>query len=1046
MRIWLLGGFRVSIGPRTIEENEWRRRKAASLIKLLALAPHHRLHREQMMDLLWPELDAEAAANNLHRTLHVARHALEPQAPAADSGYLRLRGEQLELCPEVPLWVDVNAFEEAAATARHAREPGTYRAALDLYAGEFLPGDRYAAWAQDRREGLRQTYLSLLSEMAVLHEEREDYGPAIEALRKVVAEEPAHEGAHAGLMRLYALAGRRDEALGQYERLREGLSREAREPNAASRRLHGEVLADRFPPTHPPRERPTENANGERRHNLPAARTSFVGREPELVEVKRALAMTRLLTLTGAGGSGKTRLALEVAKSLAGAYPDGAWLVELAGLSHPALVPGEVAEALEVREQPGRPLTVTLADSLRTKDLLLVVDNCEHLTDACAYLVDTLLKGCPRLRILATSREALGVAGEVNWRVHPLSFPDPRRSPTVDELSSYESTRLFLERARHRNPAFALSARNAWAVAQVCERLGGIPLAIELAAARVGTLSAEQICGRLEDSLKLLTMGNRTAPPRQQTLRGALDWSYELLSEPERKLFGRLSVFVGGWTLEAAEALEAGESIEEGDVLDLLSQLADKSMVVVEAAEDGGLRYGMLEPVRQYGQEKLEESAEADAVRRWHASWYLELAKGAEPWLRGARQKTWLERLEREHDNLRAALSWALERGEAELGLWFGGALGEFWYMSGYLSEGRRWLEAALANSGETAPARTKALARAGWIAWEQGDYERSMALSEASLALSRELRDEAGAATALSNLGWAALLGNELERASTLSEEAVTLGRALGDTGGVARALLILGLVAVVRCDHERALALHEESLALARKAGDGFALAVSMAMGAFASLGRGDNQRARALCEEGLAFSQQPRVMNVTAFQLHASAALASSQGRPARSARLWGASESLREITGAILSPAELHVYGSYIDAARAGLDEAAWEEAWAEGKAMTLEEAVGYVLAEGEEEQQQARPRRPPAPKKPPAGGQPDDVLTRREWEVALLVAQGLTNRRIAGELRISERTVTTHVDHILNKLGATSRAQVAAWIVEQRMLPEEKDPG
>ncbi len=1031
--------------PHFIEEDHWRLRKAASLVKLLALEPEHRMHRERVMDLLWPDLEAGAATNNLHRTLHSARRTLAPEAPASASRYLRLAGEQLELCPEGSLWVDVKSFEEAAATARRAREPAAYRVAVELYAGELLPGDRYEAWAEDRREGLRLTYLSLLLEMAALHEEREDYEPAIEALGRVVAGEPAHEGAHARLVRLYALSGRRDEALRQYERLREDLRREPREPNVTSRRLHEEIWAERFPPAPPPGERPRVDANGHHRHNLPASRTSFVGRERKLLEVKRALAMTRLLTLTGAGGCGKTRLALEMAKDLVGVYPDGVWLVELAGLTDPTLVPREVAEALEVREQHGRPLTVTLADSLRTKDLLLVVDNCEHLIDACARLADTLLEGCPHLRILSTSREALGVAGEVNWRVPSLSLPDPQHSPTIDELSSYESTRLFLERAWYHNSAFAVTPRNAWAVARICERLGGIPLTIELAAARVGMLSVEQISARLEDSLKLLTVGRRTAPPRQQTLRGTLDWSYELLSEPERKLFGRLSVFAGGWTLEAAQVVGAGKSIEEGDVLDLLSQLVDKSMVVVEATDGsaGGPRYGMLEPVLQYGQERLEVEANTDAVRRRHASWCFELAKGAEPWLRGARQEVWLERLEREYGNLRVALEWALESGETDLGLWFGGALGEFWYMSGNLSEGRRWLEAALANDHDAppTPARAKALARAGWIAWEQGDYERSVDLSEESLALSRKLKDEAGAVTAISNLGWAALLGNELEKASALAEEAVTRGRALGDTGGVARALLILGLAAVVQHDHERALALHEESLMLGRKAGDSLAMALSLGVGAFASLGQGDIQRARALCEEGFALSPQPRVMNVIAFLLHASAALASSQGRPARSARLWGAAESLGKTIGAVLSPVELHVYDPYIGAARTRLDEAAWEAAWAEGKAMTIEESVGYALAE-EEAEQQARPRRSPAPKEPPASRQPDDGLTRREREVALLVARGLANRRIAGELAISERTVTTHVGHILNKLGATSRAQVAAWVIEQRLLPEE----
>jgi predicted ATPase/DNA-binding SARP family transcriptional activator len=561
LRVWLLGDFRVSVGSRLIEEGQWRLRKAAGLIKLLSLEPGNRMHRERVMDLLWPNLEAEAATNNLHRTLHATRHVLEPQVPAADSCYLRFRAEQLELCPEGALWVDAKAFEEAAATARRARDPAAYRAAVDLYAGELLPGDRYEAWAEDRRQDLRLTYLSLLLEMARLHEEREDYEPAIEALGRVVAEEPAHEGAHTGLVRLYALGGRRDEALKQYEWFREDLRRKfAREPNAASRRLHEEILADRFPPTHPSGERPTEDADGDRRHNLPVAQSSFVGRERELVEVKRALAMTRLLTLTGAGGCGKTRLALEVAGDLVGAYPDGVWLVELAPLSDPALVSNAVAAALGVRERPDLPLTAALVDSIGSKQMLLVLDNCEHLIDACARLVDTLLRSCKHLRVLATSREALGVAGEANWLVPSLTVPDAGHLPAAQSPAQYEAVRLFVDRARSRLPAFVLTPENAPAVVKVCRRLDGIPLAIELATARMTALTVEQIAGRLEDSLGLLTTGSRTAAPRQRTLKATLAWSYELLSEPERKLFGRLSVFAGGWTLEAAEAVGGAAS------------------------------------------------------------------------------------------------------------------------------------------------------------------------------------------------------------------------------------------------------------------------------------------------------------------------------------------------------------------------------------------------------------------------------------------------------------------------------------------------------
>jgi non-specific serine/threonine protein kinase len=757
-------------------------------------------------------------------------------------------------------------------------------------------------------------------------------------------------------------------------------------------------------------------------HNLPAERTSFIGRERELAEVERVLATTRLLTLTGVGGCGKTRLALKAARNLLEAYPGGAWLVELAPLSEGELVPQAVATALGVREQPGRrPFTATLADALREEEALLVLDNCEHLIDAVAQLVDTLLDSCPALRILATSREALSVASEANWPVPPLSLPDPQRPITAEELAGYESARLFLERARHRKPAFALTPQNAEAVADVCRRLEGIPLAIELAAVRIGVLSVEQIAERLRDSLKLLTVGGRTASPRQRTLKGMLDWSYELLSELERKLFGRLSVFAGGWNLEAAEAVSIGGDVEEDDVLDLLSLLVDKSMVAAEESEDSEIRYRMLDPVCQYGRKKLEESGEADVGQRRHAAFFLALAEEAELELRGPRQGVWLERLEKEHDNLRAALSWSLERKEPELALRLGGALGEFWHLRGHLSEGRRWLEAALAKGSEAslASARANALARVGYIAWEQGDYEHSIALSEESLALSRKLEDKVGATTALYTLGWAAMFRNEVERASASIEEAITLQREMNDTVGVARSLLILGFVANSRRDHERAMALYEESQALAREAGDGFAISLSLGVGALAALGLGDHQRTWALCEEGLKLSRQLKMTHLTAAYLHVAASLAGAEGRAARSARLWGAAESLREAIGAVLSPFERHLYEPYIDVARARLDEPAWETAWTVGKALSLEEAIEHALS--------AEERAPPAFRVSQTG----QVLTAREVEVLRLISSGASNKEIAEELSLSVHTVKRHVVNILHKLDVNSRARAVA---------------
>lgn len=1036
IRVRLFGGFRVSVGSRAIDQGQWRHSKATALVKLLALAPGHRRHREEVMNLLWPELGARAASNNLRQALHSARHALQP-AQGASSNYLTRRGDLLVMCPGGSLWVDIEAFEDAASVARRAGEPALYRTALDLYAGELLPEDRYEEWAEERREGLRGTYLGLLPELAELYEKRGEMAKAVEALKRVVAEESTREEAHVGLMRLYALTGRRVEALRQYERLEESLSRKvAAEPDPASQRLYGEIAAERFPPVHsPPAGYPSEEPSAARRHNVPVARSSFVGRERELVEVKRELSMTRLLTLTGAGGSGKTRLALEVIRDLVGAYLDGIWVVELAPLSEPELVPQAVASALGVREKPSRPLIDDLADHLWKKDLLLVLDNCEHVIGAAARITDALLSACPRLKVLATSREALRVDGEVVWQVPPLSVPHPEESTSTDELQRSEGVRLFTQRARSRRPGFGLTERNGRVVAEICRRLDGIPLALELAAARVGMLSVEQISERLDDSLVFLRGRGRTTERRHQTLQGTLEWSYGLLSEAEQRLFERLSVFAGGWALDAAETVGAGGGISKEDVLDLLECLTDKSLVVViEADNKGSPRYRLLEPVRQYARAKLEENGEAEATRRWHALWYLTLAEEAEKGLTGPHDLLWLRQLETEHDNLRAALRWFLRRGETELGLRLAAALGkDFWRTRERLREGLEWLEAALASGGVPSPTRAKALAYAGWIAWEQLDFARSTVLSEEALALSRELGYKEGTAAALYSLGMVAIHDQmRAEEAWTLLAKCLALRRELKDEVGAARTLQKLGLISVVRRDFERAQALYEEAIELVQKTGDKVGRVVTLWLGGLASLGLGDHEGVKSLCREGLDVARQIEHTHAVALIVHVLGASAGEVESPIRAARLWGAAESMLNTLGLGLGPAEHYFYEPYFTVARTRLGEEAFEMAWAEGQSMTLEGAVEYALSSEEETTLPTAF----ASEVQPSAAAPSDKLTRREREIATLVARGLTNRQIASKLSISEHTASTHVAKILKKLGLRSRAQFGSWLAEQ----------
>ncbi len=1064
VRVWLLGDFRVTVGDRSIGEEQWHLKKAASLIKLLALAPGHQLHREQASDFLWPDLRPEAATNNLHQALHVARRTLEPPAPpGAASRYLQLRGGRLALCAQGELWIDVEAFEEATALARHTLEPAAFRAAIELYRGELLPQDRYEGWVERRRAELRGAYLSLLLELAGLYEERGQFGEAIAALSRLVAQEPTQEEAHAGLMRLYALSGRPHQALVQYASLREILSRVLdKDPGDDTRRLYQEIRVGSFPRAAPARSPssaagrpPEEEPAASSRHNLPGSLTSFVGREREMLELKRALSMTRLLTLTGMGGVGKTRFALEAARELVGAYPDGVWLVELAPLSEGVLVPQAVAQALGVSEQPGLSVTQTLSDHLRPRRALLVLDNCEHLIDAAALLADALLKACPKLRVLATSREPLGVPGEVVWAVPALSLPNgggDREPDTVEGLMRTEAVRLFVDRTRSRLPDFELTQENAGAVSRVSRKLEGLPLAIELAAARMGALAVEQVAQRLEDSLGLLTGGSRTLEPRQRTLRATLAWSYGLLSDAERALFARLSVFAGGWTPAAAEEVCSGAGIEREDVVDVLSTLVDKSLVVAGARVEAEVRYRMLEPVRQYGRERLEEDETAERVRERHIEYYLALAEGADAGkgessdLRSGRPLAWFKQMESEHGNLRAALSWSLEEDTgidggraAELGLRLAVALWWFWHTHEHQIEGRRYLERAVSRtSGDptTTRLRARALSGASWLALYQADIEASKTLIGESLSLYRELGDKEGIASGLTDLGYVAVVGQRDDiPLQAVIEELMELKPHVKNRNTLGYLLILEGIIAASQRDWERSVALHEESLDLFRQIDDTQGIITCGGHLGLLAMIQGKNERALRLLRESLRHGWEADAKVIIQTTLHGLAGVAASLGQPLHAARLWGTVEGMQEAYGVYRAPVTLQItdYEGRLAAARSQVDESYWLGAWEEGKAMSLGRAIEYALSAWEE-------RDPPTVltvpgQRPPADGG-RHTLTRREQEVAFHVAWGLTNRQIASELSLSERTVENHVRKILKKLGFSSRTQIAAHLAQR----------
>ncbi len=726
-------------------------------------------------------------------------------------------------------------------------------------------------------------------------------------------------------------------------------------------------------------------------NNLPRQLTSFIGRASEVAKVGELIRASPLLTLTGAGGVGKTRLAIQTASDLLGEYHDGVWLIELASLGDPERVPHAAASALNLRERPGRSAMEMLVDYLGPKQSIIVLDNCEHLLPAAAALADELLHACQALRVLATSREGLGVVGEALYPVPSLSVPDPQRLPSVAELSRSDGVRLFTERATAVLPTFALTERNGKTVVEICRRLDGIPLAIELAATRVKAMSVEQIAARLDDRFRLLTGGGRTALPRHQTLQAALDWGHQLLSDGERILFRRLAVFAGGFTLEAVEKVGAGDGVAAEDVLGLLTHLVERSLVAFDAPE-GEARYRLLETVRQYALAKLLESDETDAVRAAHLEYYLAFAEQAEPQLRGPGQTAWLARLATEHENLRAALGWSLARPEgAEAGLRLAGALQRFWFMRGPVAEGREWLKRAVSSTtGATTGARARALVGLGMLAWRLDDYPQARGALEESLALSKAVGDESTTAFALHHMAHVMQPLGEFSQAVEMFEESVSRFRKAGEKWGIAwslrclgdclrgqgataqavgrleeslaafrevgdkyvigHALTSLGAIAAERGDYERANALFEESLAIWREAGDNWGTAGTQRQLGNVALLQGHHAQAAALFKESIRLHREHGDKHSTSRVLEALARLALAHGRSEQAARLLGAADGLLQAIGAVLAPVERVDYDRTVAMAREVLGDQRFDVAYAEGRTLSLDQLIEQALSE------------------------------------------------------------------------------------------------
>jgi predicted ATPase/DNA-binding XRE family transcriptional regulator/Tfp pilus assembly protein PilF len=703
---------------------------------------------------------------------------------------------------------------------------------------------------------------------------------------------------------------------------------------------------------------------------LPEPPTPLVGRERDLEEVKAFLARpeVRLFTLTGTGGVGKTRLAVHAAWDAADLFPDGVAFVALASVGNSSLVVPTVCRTLGLRETEGTTPREALRVHLRDKELLLVLDNFEHVLEAAPEVAE-LIGSAANLTVLCTSRAPLHIRGEQEYPVAPLALPASTRAPEPAEVLASPSGRLFAERAQAASPTFWITEDNAAAVAAICWRLAGLPLALELAAAKSRFLDPTTLLSRLDRALS--TGSTRDVPDRQRTLRATLDWSYDRLDVPERALFRRLSVFAGDFSFEAAEAVGPAEEVGSEEILDLLGGLVNQSLLVAEVTSGQEVRYRMLEPVRQYAVEKLKQSGDAGDAHREHASFFLALAERAHPELMGRRQVEWLDRLDQDYSNLRAAMSWALDADHAGTAARMGWALWHFWWIRGHHREGRRWMELVLER--DLYPAlRARALVATGTLAFSHGDYERCERYAKEGLELSRQVGDERRAAWARVGLGVVAMSRTDHEVATPHLQEALRSFRELDEDFGVARMTACLGMVALMRGEEAKAIPMFEEGLAVARRIGDRTSAYITLYSLALMALSRGDHDNAATLFEEGITVSEQVGDLANVAYCLKGLGMVAGARYQMERCARLFGAAEGLLEDVG---SPVynyyepDPRLYERNLSAARSRLGEAAFEKARKRGRAMTFEQAVAYALSSAELSQGEAKSAEPPQVRKP-----------------------------------------------------------------------------
>jgi predicted ATPase/DNA-binding SARP family transcriptional activator len=950
LEVRLLGKFEVRRDGKSIALPS---RPTQSLFAYLILNAGTAYRREKLAGMLWPDSLEETARDNLRHALWRVRKALES---ASLTRFLHADDLTIKFEASSDYWLDAAALEKVSGN-ESADELITV---LAEYEGELLPGF-YDEWVLLEREHLNSVFEHHMARLMSLLQMENRWLDILDWAERWIQLGQKPEPAYRALMSAHAAKGDMSKVAATYERCVKSLSEYGIKPSEQTRLIYENIKSGKERPAKEPPASSTTGAlkpKAVARTNLPIPLTSFVGREKQVKEIVRLVGKNRLLTLTGAGGVGKTRLAIESANKVLPQFRDGVWWVDLVALSDPFLLPQAVAQVVNVIEVPNQSITETLIEHFQPRQTLLVLDNCEHLISDCAQLAGRLLSACKHLKILTTSREALDILGETAWPVPSLTLPDIKKSIPANSLISFESIRLFSDRAELVQPGFELNDQNVKAIVRVCHRLSGMPLAIELAAARVKMMSVEEIANHLDDRFDLLTSGSRTVLPRHQTLRATIAWSYDLLSALERILFHRLSVFVGGFTLRAAQEVSIGGSVTKLQVIDLLGQLINKSLVLRDPHSEhstGETRYGMLETIREYAVQKLDQSGEADEVRNRHLGFFMRLAEQAQPEIFLSSQIAWLDLLEIELDNLRAAMEWSMAADEVErqeAGLRLAAALAWFWergYRREAIARLKRMLEKM--DTKNISPVHTMMFNAIGFLYWSTGEFGQARSYLEKAVSTGRELGKSFNLAWALNYLGATALAQGDQQTAQLYLDEAFEMAMGLGPAGKhvVGWALAFLGDSLFLNRDFAKAQSMYEMSMLALGEVGNLNLKAYPLRRLGYLALYHGDLKNAKKFFKESLGLNYKLKHQLGSISCVAAFAGLAIAEQNYLRSAKLLGAVEANLEAMAQFMLPSDRFEYSHNTRILRKQLDQQVLQDAWKEGRALLPDQVVEFALA-------------------------------------------------------------------------------------------------